>query len=410
MFFSYGHRNKKDALTVIFTIGSARVTGSIVSTKRTEDDELTIYYTTESTLAYQDDLDLERFTRSMLSALMEVAMRVQQEGLQAAREQTSHSAKLGYFACVFTAPWYISQTHTVTLKRKQDFVVKESLIQKMLRDEIQTFQDAIKERKDSLAQFSAESAVADAHVLKTALNGYHTKDPLGKTAHTLSLTLYISLMSKTVLTKVQGIVGDVFHTDSVSILSSTLVTYLGIESFFKTPDDYLILETHGEVTDVTIVEERALSESASFPSGTNSAIRHVTRKIKRSPQDILSRIKLMARARVNRESPESQLIEQHLFEYISEWLEQLHTTLERVSGGKPVPQTAFLSIDPQWQTLYMTALKQQSSELITFSDRPFTVASFDDPKIRQLVTLGKQGRFLPLMVLVALMHKKILEE
>ena len=409
MFFSHGHQKYKDGVVAIFSIGSARVTGSLVS-RAPGEENLKVHYSTESTLVHQDELNVERFTRSMLSALMEVAMRIQQEGLLITRKELDQSVTIKQFACVFTAPWYVSQTHTVTLNRKQEFVVKESIVEKMLHDEIDLFQENIKQKKEGLSIVSAQSSVADAHIIQTHINGYETKDPIGKTAQKLSISLYISLMSDTILSKTQAILSQVFAANYVSIISSTLVTFLGVEKFFKSPEDYLILETHGEVTDATLVRGHTIVGSASFPFGTNTSIRYVTKQTKRSAQDIYSRVKLMSKARTNRSTEVSRAIEESLFESIKTWLDGLHRTLEKVAQGEPVPQTIYLSIDPQWHTLFLTALKQQTSSLITFSDRPFEVVTFDDTAVKGKMTISPKGKFLPLTALAGLMHKDLLDE
>ena len=400
----FGHKKTSDPrLIVVYTIGSTRVTASILEIQL---DAITCVYTTQSPLDHQEQLDLERLTHSMLSALKKVSVQIQKEGLQKVRTVLGYDGVFDSFICIYTAPWFVSQTRMVTLKRKKAFVVTSKLTSKLLNDEITTFKKNLLE-ENSPYKHLVGADVVDAYSIRTKVNDYKTKKPFGKQANSLTLSVYVSLMSSEMLRQTHELLKNTFHTDAIQCYSSTLVTYLATESLFKGYNSYLILEVNGEITDVSIVKDGVLLETASYPAGTNNLIRFVSQKTKLTKDDILSRLKLMTLAQTDRSTKKTEEVESMVYEAVSEWMQGLHRALERVSKGSPVPQVAFLLIDPVWEVLYQTALKDHSTELFTFSNHPFTVITINPEFVSQHVERKEGTDFLPLMLLTGIMHKKL---
>jgi len=400
----FGKKTHNNQCEVIFTIGSARVTGSIVNA--TDPDNIIVLYTTEARLVYQEQYNLERFVKSMLSALMEVSMRIQQQGLKHVRERGATEASFGSFTAVFTAPWSISQTRVVKLKRDEAFIVKNDLLQKIQKEEVQAFEDMLVS-ENSPYDFLENTSLLDSCILSTCLNGYPTNNPIGKGAKTLDVSVFISVISQDVLTHTRELIESVFHTDHVTSRSSRLPTLRGIRKLFRTGDEYLVLEVTGETTNTSIVHDNILLETASFPSGTNTIIRHASKKLNKKPEEMYARLTMLAEDKSERETPEAKKLEAIMYETVTEWMQALRDSLEVVAKGTPVPRTTFLVIDPVWETIYTTALKDHSFELFTFTDRPFTVITLNTNIVRSHCTLQENTQFYPLSIIASLTHSTV---
>lgn len=400
----FGHKKSTDeGLIVIYTIGSARVTGSIVSVT----PELsTVLYTKQEQLSYQETVDTEKLERAMLGALMEVSLDIQQNGLREAREKLGYDAVFDSFVCTFASPWFVSQTRLVTLKRKKAFIVKKQLIEALLKDEVNLFQEKIESGEGEYEMFKG-SEIVDSYAIRTKLNGYVTKKPYGKSAQSVTLAVYVSLMSTETLNQIREMLHKVFHSDDVHFYSSTLISFLASGQLFKQHQEYLILEVNGEVTDTSIVKDSILLETASFPLGTNSLIRNIKNQSKLSPDDLKSRLKMMQEGKTARDTKTSTKVEDLVYEEVGEWMKNLREALESVTKGTPVPRTAFLMIDPAWELIYKTALKDHSFDLFTFTNHPFTVISVTKETVADCSQFAEGTLFLPSMILAAVTYHKL---
>ncbi len=399
MLFGRHRKTEESSIDTVITIGSARVTGSLISTTR--GGTHTIHYTSVSAYPLQDELDTERFTKAMLSALVEVAMDVAGPGRKALTA-TLGKRPMGSVTCVFTAPWFAAQTRRVSMKRQKDFVVRAATIRELMEQEIAAFKDGPHDDGSTLAATMEHASVMDAEVIRTEVNGYATVAPEGKEAHMLTLTLYASVMSSAIIEKVRDIIAKTFHAESPTFLSSSLICYQGIERHLRPPENYTIIEIHGEITDVSLVTDGILLESSSFPQGNNSIIRAVATKLKRRQEDVKTRIALMAQGKAERTTPEAKEIESATYTVIADWIDGLYRALKVTSEGRPVPQTTYLLVDPEWELFFSTALTDQAFELFTFSDRPFSVVPINARTLRGACSAEDPGIFVPLTALSAL--------
>jgi hypothetical protein len=408
--FGFGERNTEHgALCLIITIGSARVTATLGATETTEKEgeRFVVYYAQEKQLIYQEQLDIERFNRSMYAALIELTQEVQSIGLRTVSEKYGVTPKIATIKCVFSAPWFVSQTRIVHLKRKKPFTIKEELIQSLAREEVDLFIGALKKRTSPYTLASHTGRIIDTHVIRAMVNGYQTDAPVGKSGNQLSLTIFVSIISGEVATKVTDILERVFHSHTIEFFTSTLVSYLAIEELFETTSNYLVIEVNGEVTDTSIVEDHLVMETNSFSIGTNSVARSIQARAKLTNEDIQSKLNLLLKARAERSSSAVSAFEKRVFDAITEWREALYRTLEKTSQGRPVPHTAFMLLDTRWDALYLTALKNQPFELFTFSDRTFTVLSVNSPIVRRRCHIHDTGQFYPLAILAGLIHNSL---
>ncbi len=405
--FAFGGRVKKHehTLSLIITIGSARVTGSLGSL--TKDDSghecFEVLYATEAPLVYQEQLDVERFVRSMISALLEVAQAVQ------SCDAAKNNQTIGLIRCVFSAPWFVSQTRIVHLKRKKPFLITDELIHTLAADEVGLFKKAIAHTNSPYTLVAKNNRVIDTHVVQSSINGYPAQEPNGKTGQALSLHLYLSSVSEAILTKISDVLTRSFPIDehNIDFTTSTLVAYLGVTEHLETGDQYLLIEINGEVTDATIIDKGVPIDSVSFPLGTNTIIRSVHEATKTSPEDIRAKLSLLLKARAERSGEAVSEFERNVFEAVTEWREALYRALEKVAKGRPVPQTALLLLDQSWERLFLTALKGQPFELFTFSDRPFSVLPLFSGSLATKVKSANTGIVYPLGALTGLMHNKL---
>ncbi|NBD74375.1 hypothetical protein GVX82_05040 [Patescibacteria group bacterium] len=399
MFFSRTPDGPVGDLRAIITIGSARVTGSLVS--RRAEGGVAIHYTTVSVYPHQDTLDTQRFTKGMVSALLEVAMDLAGPGAQTARE-VSGLRGISTVECVLAAPWFVAQTRKVSMRREESFPVHERVIHELLQEEVAAFRaDCVAEGSPYLID-AQQASVMDAEVIRTELNGYATAHPEGKEATTLTLTAYVSLIDRNILQQVRDVLGKSLNADEPVCRSATLASFRGIEGLLMPTRDYTILEVHGEVTDVSLITDGILLESSSFPLGTSNLVRHVATTLDRRQEDVAARLTLTREGKAERDSEEAKLIEKAAFDAIGEWVDGLYRALKRLSEGRPVPQTTYLLVDPDWEALYSTALKEQAFELFTFSDRPFSVVGVDAQLLARHSQVREHGRFVPLTILAAL--------
>ena len=117
----------------------------------------------------------------------------------------------------------------------------------------------------------------------------------------------------------------------------------GMLNIFKDKDDFLLLDISGEVTDVIIVSDGILAESASFPFGKHKLSRDLAKKLNTTPEEALSRIVIQGKG------GDGVIILGKTQEFVNNlkerWNNNLNLILKDFAKEHPIPQTLFFLAD-----------------------------------------------------------------
>ena len=105
-------KGKTPRSRIIFDIGSGSVGGALVT--YATDSAPRVRYSRRLPIPFQQELDFERFVRAMLSTLLDVALKVQSEGIPAMVSAEGKSIQIDEVLCIFSAPWTLSNADPLT--------------------------------------------------------------------------------------------------------------------------------------------------------------------------------------------------------------------------------------------------------------------------------------------------------
>lgn len=350
---------------LIFDIGSASVGGSVVVLTKGKKPQ--IVFSTRSKMAFQEKLDFDHFVHSMLSVLLNVSMEMRSGGIP------KIDGKIDRVLCVLSSPWYISQTKIFDVKKKVPFDVTVSFLESLMKD-------AIDSHKKEAVQIEDDPVFIEREIIQTKINGYPVTDIFDLKTDNFVLTAYSTIMSKDVHEKIKKMINKVFNVDDFIFRSFTTATYSVIRDLFMKEKNFLLVDVSGETTNVSIVYDEVLMDSASFPLGHNSHIRAVQGKLYSDPEEAVSRIKIQ---KGNEEmSSESIQVESTLSSADKDWVESLKKALDDISEGTPLPSTLFLTGGNDYVDWFVKSIEMGDFSSVLFVEKPFKISVLNDKQLK----------------------------
>lgn len=378
--------SKGDSHTVaLFDIRSASVGAALVEVKKGEKPE--VLYHNRLPLSFQENLNFDFFMRSMLGVLLQSSLQLQSEGIKGS------GRKIGSIVCVFSSPWFISQTRILKTKKQSSFVVSRRFLEECIEKARSDFQSSKLAREAE--NLNRKAVLIEHHVIQTILNGYPVSHPYGKEAYEALIALFMSMISEDVLGKVKEIFEKVFRVDDVAFHSFALASFLVLRDLFYNDDNFLLVDISGEVSDVSIVYNDILYETASFPLGKNSIIRELRKEEKMLPEEAHTALRLSAEGALS--SPAALAVTR----VEKRWLDALKEALKSLGDDLPLPQKMFVTADRDVSLWFEKTLQKGDFSEVAYAAQPFSPLFLGHKELHPHVSFGREA-FDPFIAVLAL--------
>ncbi len=350
----------KEELVAIFDVGSASVGGALVLVNTSPQKNKTapkVLYATRSKFVFQDDFNFNHFLFSMLQTFEVVAKDLEKQKLGAPKR----------IHCFLASPWYASQTRIARFQKNTPFIFTKKLWNELVEKEVTAFS-----ANELQAHANKEDTprVIEKKTMHLTLNGYEIADPVDKKASELELSIFMSISPEKILKSIEDIVWHFSHAP-VFFSSFLFASFVGVRDAFAGERDYLIVDVAGEMTDIGLVKNNILSESASFPRGKNFVIRKVASGLKRSGPDTLSLINLTISGTIDEGTKPK--VEALLSKARAEWLSSFQRTLANISSALSLPSTIFLTGDDDMVAWFLDVIKTEEFTQYTLTEKQFNV-------------------------------------
>lgn len=251
---------KKREYAAVFDIESGSVGGSMVELERGGKPE--ILFSSRSVFPVLAKLTYERYLSLLISGLEEIIADMQRRALKRPKH------------IYISLPSILHLSALRVLRKKVDtpiLVTKKGLISMI--NENPAAPKAI--GSGSYLPPENPASVIERQVIGVKLNGYDAVNPYGKRASEIEVTLYESVTEKSVMKKISGSVGGLFHSEHITFFTSTLAVYSALRESLPEMEHYLVLDVTGEVTDVIVVARRDLASTFSIPFGAHTLVRSI---------------------------------------------------------------------------------------------------------------------------------------
>lgn len=393
MNFSLFESSSKNTIIAVFDIGSASVGGALISFKNGEKPQ--ILWSARESMVFQNDLNFGRFLSSMLDTLEKVLVRMQKSNMPHPKS----------FLCVFSSPWYASQTRVVKMKRDQVFTVTKKGVEDLVAREIENFKTSHINKYKRMGEEEVE--IMEIHTIQMKLNGYATDHPYGMHAKNLETSLYISMAPKRVLSAVKSRIAKIFGARTVKFSSFSLTAFATIRDVFSHRNDFLFMDISGEVADISLVKNNVLLETASFPLGKNFLLRRLASGLNTVPEEVTSLFTLY------REGKATEAVKKRITRIIEEskeeWLKSLQQALRTLSDDLTLPNTIFFTSDNDVVEWFSTCLKSESLGEFTGAGTPFDVIFLDDAMLEKFSTFSPQTERDPFIIVESLFADRVVK-
>ncbi|QQR50139.1 hypothetical protein IPF86_03610 [Candidatus Nomurabacteria bacterium] len=362
---------------LILDIRSSSVGGALVEYKEPSHGQgktlPSIIYTTRKDLIFQEDLNFEIFLEMMLKSLEEVVVDVLH-------------AKLGApsaIYCVLASPWYASQTRVVTLAKNTPFIFTKKFAQELIDKEIALFQS---EQVTKYQELGQAVRTIEEQTIEVALNGYSVKDPIGKQARELSMTLFLSFSPEVVIKAIENSIHKHFHNRHIAYYTFAFASFITLRDLFMNEDTFLLVDVGGEITDISIVKNDLLLQSVSFPFGKNFLLRKISKALGKSGGEALSLYRMYADMKLEKNTIDQ--LAKILAEARVEWLTQFQHSLEDISKEFTLPDTIFMTADRDTVSWFVDTLHAEEFHQYTSTKSTFKIVTLTPQLVSEYIHFG----------------------
>ncbi len=394
-------RRTKEKLAVIFDIGSASVGAALVGFSK--DDFPKIFYATRHTMAVSKELHPDTLRAEMLTALRSVAENVEREGFPHVRFTFFSALQPIYTLFVLASPWHVSQVRVMRKKNAKPFYVGRELVRDLIFKELNEFR-ALRTTPLPAEQKNNSQEIIEADILDIRLNKYQTQDPLGKMTHDLEMTLFASSAERSLVEKITSAGHMLFPHAEHHFASFTFAFFNAVRDIWHEKRHYLLLDISGEVSDLSIVKDGRLLDTASFPIGMNTIIRRVALSLNISVHEAESLLAMHMRNHLG--SAEAGRVQAILVDAEIEWLRFFSKELSGISSQILIPRDIFLTADDPLKSWFQNILSGNSFSRYAPTGNPFVVTALDEETLGRYCDIGAETRADPFLIVESLFFNK----
>lgn len=181
------------------------------------------------------------------------------QGGAPALARAAGSSRIGHIRIALDTPWQVTEVHAEEVREAEPFTFTRRIMTEML--------DA------ALAAGPADdSAEVEQHVIAVRLNGYQTRDPLGKKAKRVSLTIVTSRLRKDAIETANAAVKHHFHLSHARYSSGPALRYRVLRGVFPHERDMLIIDAVGSAGTISLVRAGSLVAVEDFATKMSNEV------------------------------------------------------------------------------------------------------------------------------------------
>lgn len=363
----FSRSDPKDELMLVFHIGSSSVAAALFYAQKSGIPK--IIFSKAAALPIEENLDAGKLMSSTIKALESVAGDALLSGLGAPAR----------VFCVLSSPWYVSETRTISWKRNSQFVFTEKLADELTQKEIKLFGD------EYLAKYQgSDEAVRPIELknIKTMLNGYEARSPIGLKAKELEMIIFISVSGEKMLRSIEEAISRHFRFDTIKFSSFAMASFTVARDLYAKEKDFLLVDIGGEITEIFMTKKNTLGESISFPLGRNFLTRGVSKNLGSTLDEAASLISLWKDGHA--EAGVAKKIGSAVGGLKALWLKSLEESLAHISKDISIPSSIYIIVDKDMVEFFRDIIRSEQFSQYTLTESKFDVTFLGPELLHEL--------------------------
>ncbi len=371
----FSHSRKEPHIALLIDIGSGSVGASLVSYSYTKDgvqEKPVILYSLRKVFPLTESVSYDQLISVIRKTLREIL-------------GTIHDVKLGLpdkVYAVLSAPWYVSQARTILYNKKPAFTVTEKFVNELVKKEIDFFKESV------APQIEGDAYVIENTIQSLVLNGYSLKEPIGKKAEEMKISLFVSLSPRQIIDAIHEEVEKIYRLKEIQFSSSGACSFVALRDAFPNEESAMIISVGAEVTDVVLVREHILSNAFTFPKGTHSVYRTIASSLSLDVSEARTRALLCENGHASLEM--NRTLSPLLLGARNEWTETFSKTLATFVNDLSIPHTVFVIAPDELACWYKDTLLNEPFHQYTLTEKDFNVILVGSETLHEYVVL-KEG-------------------
>ena len=161
---------------------------------------------------------------------------------------------------VLSSPWILSQAHTISTKLSKKEKITETLINKIL------------DKKDLKPSFHVKNInsnlrTVERKVMEVSLNGYPMTEWQDKIASSVDITCIVSAVDLGLVSDLEQFCEHIVPVKDIRFHSSLILQFIASTNYSAPSSDVVVVNIHGEVTDLFGISKQNGMFFGSFPVG-----------------------------------------------------------------------------------------------------------------------------------------------
>jgi cell division ATPase FtsA len=380
--------------SLVFYIGNSIVKGSIVCHEK--DKVPMIMSSRIKEVPRYHERDRAHLESRILEQFKELVDEVKKNDFKVA---VDNGIKIHNTCVVISSPWYLSETKLIKIEENKPFLVTQSLVDNLCSNVSKGYKGSNSLNIDILEQ----------KIIKTSLNGYQTLDPLKKMAKTLEINLFTSFVRKSSVDSIKSIIERQFHTNKIDIHSQSLASFSIISGIWKhDADKYIIADITSELTELVIVRNGIISESASFPKGKGFIEEAISEKLNVTLEVAESMLKMYSRGEID--TSLKSKIDSVLEKTKVDWMRDLTDSLSTMSVSATLPSTFYVFTSNHLGKIFCDYISSEEYQQFSFSDGAFDVHEVRSTDFTKLYSLYKDVQSDTSLIIGALFNNHYIHD
>jgi len=244
--------------------------------------------------------------------------------------------------------------------------VTRELVDKLVEADLREFRE--RHMKNTLTSAEIPNEILEHKIMQIKLNGYETPMPFGKVAQDISVSVFISMIPRSVKHDLINLIAKNFHNDKVALHSFSFAVFDSVRGMDFDRNGFVFVDAERELTEVIAVKNGIIEESVSFPFGRNFLLRALGDEFKTIHDEALT---LMGMYQARTVTPEVMArITSVIGRVKKEWTEMLYESLKKISSHHLLPEHFFVVAGKDCWGIFFDFMKEVEMKNMLILNRP----------------------------------------